>query len=116
MTNADLTEMEWLAAVLRTTAERLERATALLRAAGDLERLQAKLSAIAAERPSVGQVRPGATSPAVAGRSAAIAAVRELDSPSMPVGASRAGAVFDHDRQKRVMVGKNTAGGTRPPF
>ena len=116
MTNADLTEMEWLAAVLRTTAERLERATALLRAAGDLERLQARLVAIAADR------RPP---PAVAARAAEAAAVvaegerpsgRAVDSLPIRVGASRTVAVFDHDTEKRVKVAKITAGASRPPF
>lgn len=116
MKTSDLTEMEWLAATLHHTAERLQRAVELLRAAGDLEKLQAKLTAIAAERPSVDQVRPGATPAAVAGRAPAIAAVRELGPVSEPIRGSRVVAVFDHDHQKRVMVAKNTAGGTRPPF
>lgn len=116
MTNAELTEMEWLAATLRSTADRLQRATELLRAAGDLEKLQAKLSAIAAERPSVDQVRPGATPAAAAGRSPAIAAVRELGSPPMPAVASCGFAVFDQVPQANRKFAKITAGGTRPPF
>jgi hypothetical protein len=116
MTNADLTEMEWLTATLRATADRLQRATQLLRAAGDLEKLQAKLSAIAAERPSVDQVRPGATSPAVAGRSAEAVERRAASSIAVAVGASRAVAVFDHETQTRMKVAKNTAGASRPPF
>ena len=116
MKTSDLTEMEWLAATLHHTAERLQRAVELLRAAGDLEKLQARLTAIAAERPSVDQVRPGATSAAPAGRAAEAVERRESGSVAEPIRGSRAVAVFDHDQQKRVMVWKNTAGATRPPF
>ena len=116
MTNADLTEMEWLAAVLRTTAERLERATALLRAAGDLERLQAKLAVIAAERPRTRSADRPASLPASVGRAPAAGERRELDSPASPVLASRAGAVFDEEEFAPGKLAKKSAGAGRSPF
>lgn len=116
MTNADLTEMEFLAATLATTAARLQRATALLRAAGDLQRLQAKLTTIVAERPySVAAERPGAAAPTF-GRAAEGIGGRKLDSLTVPVGASRVGAVFDDDAVERKKLGLKSAGARRAPF
>lgn len=116
MTSSDLTEMEWLAAALLHTAARLQRATALLRAAGDLERLQAKLAVIAAERPSTRPAARPASLPASVGRAPVAGQRRELDSPASPVLASRAGAVFDEDEFAPGKLAKKSAGAGRPPF
>jgi hypothetical protein len=116
MTSSDLIEMEWLAAALLQTAARLQRATALLRAAGDLERLQARLAGIVAERPSGEQVRPGLAAAAVVGRSTEVHQVRGADSPTSPVLASRAFAVFDGDKFTPGKLATKSAGASRPPF
>jgi hypothetical protein len=116
MTNAELTEMEWLAATLHATAERLQRATALLRAAGDLERLQVRVAAIGAPPSPSAIARPASPVGAAVGRAPAIAPVRELDSPATAVGASRSVAVFDHGAESVKKLVRNNAGGSRPPF
>lgn len=116
MNNADLTEMEFLASALSSTAERLQRAVTLLRAAGDLERLQAKLSRLTATTsPPLAAALPAAPPPII-GRAAEIPAGRAVDSATMPVGRSCGGAVFDDERDGRLKLGKNLAGVRRPPF
>jgi len=50
MKSQDLTELDWLAHRLRAVAVDVERAAVLLRAAGDLDRLQLRLAAVVADR------------------------------------------------------------------
>jgi hypothetical protein len=116
MTNADLTEMEWLAATLMHTAGRLNRATALLRAAGDLEKLQARLAIIA--RPDATARASGRpeTPPLIAPRARAAESGRGSNSVAASVGASRAVAVFDETMNAGRKIGNNNTGHTRVPF
>ena len=117
MTNADLTEIEWLAAALHGTASRLQRAAVLLRAAGDLERLQAKLATIATASPAASPAASAGGRPVAGDRPAEFAGERRADTGLKPVGASRVGAVFDHPKFGRSELGKKSAGGSsRPPF
>jgi len=116
MKTAEITEMEWLAATLRHTAERLERATALLRAAGDLEKLQAKLAAIAAPGAAPGAAERREPPSLIAPRARAAEAGRGSSSVSASVGASRAVAVFDETMNAGRKIGNNNTGHTRVPF
>lgn len=116
MTSSDLTEMEWLAATLHATAERLQRATALLRAAGDLERLQARVQACCAPPGAPRAGEPVQPAGAAVVRAPAGCERRAVDSPATRVGASRIDAVFDPETDGRKLVGKKFAGGSRPPF
>lgn len=99
MKTSDIIEMEWLAASLLSTSARLTRAVALLRAAGDLERLQAKLAAISTAPP------PPASATAPPGHRPAANAVAPLRSPA--VSAAPAG-----DRQPRVASGSSAERGS----
>jgi hypothetical protein len=116
MKTAEITEMEWLAATLRHTAERLERATALLRAAGDLEKLQAKLAGIVAPGAAPCAAGRPETPPPIAPRARAAEAGRGSSSVAGSVGASRAVAVFDEVNNARRMIGKINAGRCDVPF
>jgi len=116
MKTAEITEMEWLAATLRHTAERLERATALLRAAGDLEKLQAKLAVIARPDATVRASGRPETPPLIAPRARAAEAGRGSNSVSASVGASRAVAVFDETMNAGRKIVKTNTGRSHIPF
>lgn len=116
MRSQDLTEMEWLAATLMSTASRLTRAVALLRAAGDLEHLQAKLATIVATGPPAAAVAAGPPEAGGVASEGERPSGREIRSRSLPVGGVRVGAVFDADTVRRPLSAKITAGGPRPPF
>jgi len=104
MTSKELVELEWLASKLRSAADALQRAAALLQGSRDLERAEARLAAIS-----------GARGKTTAEGPLSHEADRKPVGGSLPVGQRRVDAVFDHTTRKQQLVGFATKE-KRPPF